>query len=312
MHVGQWVEQHPEQHGGSEWSPTGDSMSSDPHPPGNCIQTAVSKHPSEGPSLQKGPEKTQGGSWARCQPTETTPFLCVLFFFSFFHAFKSHDKGARFAPYQKKTEQRLLGGMGGRSSPPALHHKLGTCFGHTRLWSSLQRAAVEQQGWVLLQSFPPLWDPTHCHHAKLGNPTRNPHRRSRIHSPATLVMAVGRLPSSDALLLLLLLFRTAVLRPRCKNINQLQQPTGPSTASPALDELLLLFCRSAAQRQSREEWRNAKRNGILTFLLRLAPGSTAGGAHSQQGSPAAREQTELFNICPSRPSSQQLHWKSWV
>lgn len=155
---------------------------------------------------------------------------------------------------------------------------------------------------------PPLWDPTHCHHAKLGNPTRNPHRRSRIHSPAMLAMAVGRLPSSDALLLLLLLFRTAVLRPRCKNINQLQQPTGPSTASPALDELLLLFCRSAG----REEWRNAKRNGILTFLLRLAPDSTAGGAHSQQGSPAAREQTELFNICPSRPSSQQLHWKSWV
>lgn len=131
-------------------------MSSDPHPPGNCIQTAVSKHPSEGPSLQKGPEKTQGGSWARCQPTETTPFLCVLFFFSFFHAFKRHDKGARFAPYQKKTEQWLLGGMGGRSSPPALHHKLGTCFGHTRLWSSLQRAAVEQQGWVLLQSSPPM------------------------------------------------------------------------------------------------------------------------------------------------------------
>lgn len=157
----------------------------------------------------------------------------------------------------------------------------------------------------------PLRDPTHCHHAKLGNPTGNPHRRSRIHSPATLAMAAGRLPSSDALLLLLL-FRTAVLRPRCKNINQLQQAAGPSTASPALDELLLLFVALPLKDKSREEWRNAKRNGILTFLLRLAPDSRAGGAHSQQGSPAAREQTELSNICSSRSSSQQLHWKNWV
>lgn len=172
-------------------------------------------------SLQRGPAYKRGLEIHRAAPglaasPQKPPLFCVGFIFS--HAFKSYNKGARFAPYQKQKEHRLLGGVGGEQGQADQALQPYTvdwgCALGTRLWSSLQRAAVEQHGWVLLQSSP-LWDPTHCHHAELGNPTRNSHRRPGTHSPATLAMAAGRLPSSDALLLLLLLlpFRTAVLRP---------------------------------------------------------------------------------------------------
>lgn len=109
-------------------------MSSDPHPPGNCIQTAVSKHPSEGPSLQKGPEKTQGSSWARCQPTETTPFLCVLFFSFFFPRVQKARQRRKVCSLSKENRATAAGGDGGQIKPSSPTPPTGdVLWAHTAL-----------------------------------------------------------------------------------------------------------------------------------------------------------------------------------
>lgn len=292
-------------------------MGSDPHPPGNCIQTAVSKQPSEGPSLQKGPGNTQGGSWARCQPAETTPFLCGFYFFPCIQELQQRRKVCSL-PKAKRASAAGRGGGGtgtGRSSPPALHRRLGTCFGHT----ALEQFAAGCSGAARLGAAAEL--------PPMGPHTLPPRRAGKSHQefpqktrdPLTSDARDGRGTS-------------AFLRcsppppppplphrrppaPAAKTLTSSNSQRGqPRLPQPWMSSYSSLSLRRSTAKSGRMEKCETEWNCDFSSQLgaQQRVDSRAGGAHSPQGSAAAREQTERSNICPSRPGSQQLCLKSGV
>lgn len=274
-------------------------------------------------SLQRGPAYKRGLEIHRAAPglaasPQKPPLFCVGFIFS--HAFKSYNKGTRFAPYQKQKEHRLLGGVGGgtgtgRSSPPALHRRLGTCFGHM----ALEQFAAGCSGAARLcaaAELPPM-----------GPHTLPPRRAGKSHQefpqktrdPLTSDARDGRGTS-------------AFLRcsppppppplphrrppaPAAKTLTSSNSQRGqPRLPQPWMSSYSSLSLRRSTAKSGRMEKCETEWNCDFSSQLgaQQRADSRAGGAHSPQGSAAAREQTERSNICPSRPGSQQLCLKSGV